>query len=197
MDQQQAKQLMAIPGNVVGESLRTDFAYINDRQGDEGVVKIENALADLGYSIKYNEIKSLQWYPEAYSVVIYLLCMDLFNWSEEDIFEMGRSAPRISIIVVKLLLKYLVSIERLMKTAGNYWRKYYDFGDVEVVEVDQKKKYLIFRIVGYNFHPIACSYQRGYFLGIISLVVSSPNLSIEEIKCIHQGDPYHEYLVKW
>lgn len=197
MEQQLAKQLMDIPGNVVGESLRTDFAYIRDRQGDASVTKIEEKLTSLGYPLKCNEIKALQWYPEAYSVIIYLLCLELFDWSEEDIFEMGRSAPRISIIVVKLLLKYLVSIERLMNTAGNYWRKYYDFGEVEVAEVNRKKKFLRFRIIGYNFHPIACAYQRGYFLGIISLVVSSPDLSIEEVKCIHQGDPYHEYLVKW
>lgn len=195
MEKRQADEIMNIPGNVVGESIRTDFAYIRNREGVDGVTKIEQALADLGYPFPSKDIKPLNWYPEAYSVLIYLLCLEKLGWSENDIFEMGRSVPRISIIVIKLLLKYLVSIDRLLKAAQRYWQKYYDFGSVEIHNLEKNKFFA--RIVGYNFHPIACVYQRGYLLGIVSLVIDSPKLKIEEIKCTHQGQPYHEYLIQW
>jgi hypothetical protein len=195
MEQRKANEIMAIPGNVIGESIRTDFAYIKNRAGVAGVEKIEQALKDLGYPFSSKEIKPLNWYPEAYSVLIYLLCLEQLGWEEKDIFEMGRTVPPLSIIVVKLLLKYLVSVDRLVRQAQRYWRKYYDFGEVEIYDLE--KNSFRARIVGYNFHPIACVYQRGYLLGIISLVISSPKLTIEEIGCTHQGHPYHEYSIKW
>lgn len=191
-----ANNLMKIKGNVKGEVLRISAAYIAEKEGEKGVEVIEEKLKELGYSLKFKEIKPLRWYPEALSVLVILVAKDVFNWKNSDIFDMGNSAPKYSFIV-KLLLKYLISVEKIFEECPKYWRKHFDFGELEPVEINTKEKYAIIRVKGYKFHPLICLYHAGYFLRLVQLSIRSKKITIKETKCMFKGDPYHQYLIKW
>jgi hypothetical protein len=193
---QEADRLMKIKGNSRGEILRTHAVYIRYRKGEEGIRAVEEKMKELGYPLEFKTIKSLNWYPEAQGVLVILVAKQLFNWTESDIFDMGNSAPKYSFIV-KLLLKYFVSLKKSFQEASKYWEKHYDFGQLEPSKINEKEKYLIVRVRGHKFHPIVCTFWRGYFLRFTSYVIKSKNITCRETKCVFKGDPFHEFLIKW
>lgn len=184
-------------GNVKGEVLRDHFLYIEEREGDEGVEKMEKLLEDYGYPLKFSEIKSLDWYKDAYCGVILLLLSEFFNWENEDFYKMGDRVTKYSFIVTKIMLRYLVSLEKVLKEAPKLWRKHLNFGELEVVELNREKKYFLLKIKDYDIHPLTCHYQRGYYKGLFSYVIKGKNVEAVEEKCIYRGDPFHLYKIKW
>jgi hypothetical protein len=193
---EEADRLMQIKGNSRGEILRTHAVYIFYRKGEEGVRLVEKKMEEIGYPLRFKGIRPLTWYPEALSVLVILVAKEIFKWEDSDIFDMGNSAPKYSFIV-KLLMKYFLSPKRSFEESPKYWRAYFDFGTSEAAEFNEKEKYLVVRVKGYKFHPLVCIYHSGYFLRIAQFVIKSKRIAIKEIKCAHQGDPYHEYLISW
>ncbi len=183
-------------GNVKGEVIRADLEYIKVKMGEEGLKKIEDRFEELGYPLHLRDIKPFHDYKEAQAVLIYLFSQDLFGWDEERISKMGEGAAKTSFIV-KALIRYFVSVERLMEEAPNYWSKHHDFGKLETIDFSEKEKFITFRIIGYDFHPLACTYHRGYFLSVARFSIKGKNISLEETKCVHRGDEYHEYRINW
>jgi len=193
---EEAARLMQIQGNVRGEVFRANAAYIRYREGEEAIILLEEKLTELGFPLKFKGFKSLKWYPEALSVLVILVAKDIFVWKEDDIFEMGNSAPKYSFIV-QLLMRHFLSARKCFEECPQYWKAHFDFGELETFEFNEKEKYLIIRVKGYDFHPIMCIYHSGYFLRIAQFVIKSKKINIKETKCIYKGDSYHEYLIKW
>jgi predicted hydrocarbon binding protein len=193
---EEADRLMAIPGNVRGAIFLTNSEYIRKRGGEEGIKEIEERLKELDHPFLFKNIKQMEYYPEGISVLVILLAIELLNLDEEDVFEMGKAAAKLSVFM-KILTKYFISIKKCFEESPRYWQKHFDFGRIEIVEFNEVKKYGIFRVRGYKFHPIMCTYHRGYFLQIAQLAVGRQTARIEETKCMFKGDPYHEYLIKW
>lgn len=192
----EADRLMQIKGNSRGEILRTHAVYISYRKGEEGVRLVERKMEELGYPLKFKGIRPLSWYPEALSVLVILVAREVLKWEDSDIFDMGNSAPKYSFIV-KLLMKYFISPKRCFEESSNYWRKHFDFGEMEASEFNEKEKYLVVRVEGYKFHPIICNFHAGYFLRVAQFVIKSEKTTIQETKCVYKGDPYHEYVIRW
>jgi hypothetical protein len=191
-----AQKLMEIKGNVRGEAIRVTATFIQKKEGEKGLKDVEGKMAELGYPLNFNKIKPERWYPESLSVLVILVAKDLFDWSEKDIFELGNSAPKYSFIA-KMLIRYFSSYKRFLKEVPKYWRKHFDFGELEVSEFNEEKRYLVLREKGYKFHPLLCVYHAGYYLRIAQYVIKSEKITIEETKCIFKGDPYHEYTIRW
>ena len=190
------EKITQIKGNARGAVFQTHATFIRRKKGEEGLKAVEKKMAELGYPINFKKIKAVGWYPEALSCLIILVARDLFNWTEKDIFEMGYSAPRYSFIA-RTLMTYFLSLKRFLVEVPRYWKKHLDFGELEVVEFNEEKKYIILREKGYEFHPLICVYHAGYYQGITEYVVKSEKISIEETKCVFKGDPYHEYVIRW
>ena len=193
---EEIRQLMEIDGNVKGEIIRTGLEYIKNKKGPEGLKKVEERLAELGYPLYLSEVKTFHDYKEANAVLVYVVCRDIFGWNEKEIQLMGEATAKTSFIV-KTLLRYFVSIDRILKETPNFWAKHHDFGEVEPVEVNEEKKYMIIQVKGYQFHPLACAYHHGYFLAVAKLSIKGKNIAIKETKCGHRGDEYHEYKITW
>jgi len=193
---EEADRLMQIKGNSRGEILRTHAIYIFYRKGEEGVKAVEKKMEELGYPLKFKGIRPLTWYPEALSVLVVLVAKEIFKWEDSDIFDMGNSAPKYSFIV-KLLMKYFISPRRCFEESPEYWRKHFDFGELEASELSEKEKYLVVRVKGYKFHPIMCNNHASYFLRIAQFSNKSQKITIQETKCVYKDDPYHEYVISW
>jgi hypothetical protein len=193
---QQADEVMLIKGHSKGEIIRDHANYIKARQGEDGLKAVEDKMKEIGYPVTFSEIKPFDWYPEALSVLVIMTAKEVFNWSEQDIIAMGKSAPRQSLII-KFLIKQFVSLEKALEVSSVYWDKHYDFGRIEASEVNEKEKYCILKVVGYKFHPVVCVYWRGYFSEVASFVISRENITIEENACAFKGSDFHEFIIRW
>jgi len=194
--EEQAEELKKIPGNVKGEVFNTFIPYIRKKEGEEGLRKVMERLRELGCEFDDKEINSFQMYPNYLGALFIVIPHEIFDWTEDDVFEMGYEAPRRSFII-KMLLKYLVSVEKLFQEASTYWEKHFDFGSLEAAELNQEEGYMIVRIHGYHFHPLVCTFHAGYFKGVVGFCVKEKELSVEETKCNHRGDDYHEFIIRW
>ncbi len=192
----EADILMKIKGNVKGVVFQTHAAYIRQREGEKGLRMVEEKMKELGYPVKFDEIKTLKWYPETHTVLVILVARELFGWKDSDIFDMGNNAPKYSFIV-RLLMKYFLSPKTTLEQSPKYWKKHYDFGELEVAQYNEKEKYMSVRVKGYKTHPVVCIFHKGYFLRLCQYVIKSKNITIEETKCAFRGDPYHEHVVRW
>ena len=190
-----ADRLISLQGKVRGEKFRTHATYILSKKGDDGLKAIEKKMEEIGYPFKFKEIRSLDWYPVGYSPLIILLTKVLFSWTDKEIFDMGYSAPKHSFLF-KMTLKWAVSIKRMTEESPGYWRKHYDFGKIEAVDVDTEKKEVVARISGFKLDPVMCPYLQGYVLRMLQYVIKEKT-RIEESKCVHKGDDYEEYTIKW
>jgi len=196
LTKQEAEKIMKIEGNIRGEGILTDVEYAREREGEEGVKKVEKRLAELGYPIKFKEIQSLDWYPQGLDILKILVMKEVFNWTDKDIFEMGTFGPRVSFLV-RMLIKYFISAKKSFGESPNYWKQHFDFGELEAHEFNEKKKHIVFRVKNYKTHPVMCIILAGYFLQMSKYVLKSKEVTIKETKCIFKGDPYHEYIVNW
>jgi len=187
---------MKIEGNVRGEVFKFTFYYAKDKEGEEAPRLIEEKMNKLGYPFKFSDLEPLRWYRESLSVLAILVAKELFSWTDKDIFNMGYEASKYSLLI-KILMRYFVSSERVFKEAPAYWKKHFDFGDLEPVEFSEKKKYTIMRVKGYKFHPLICLYHAGYFLRIANLTVRSKKIDVKETKCVFKGEDCNEYLITW
>ncbi len=192
----EVEELMKIPGNVKGTVILADVEYIRKKAGEEGVKKLEQRLKELEVPFSIREIKPMEKYPEALSVIVILLAKEILGLDDQGVFEMGRAAVKISFFI-KLLTKYFVSLKKCFEESPKYWQKHFDFGELETVELNEAEKYAIIRVKGYKFHPIMCQYHKGYFLQIAQLALGKDTVAIEETKCPFRGDAYHEYLISW
>jgi len=193
---QTAEELTRVKGNSRGEIIRTHGLFISYKKGEEGLTAAEKKMAEIGYPLVFKDIKPLDWYPEALSVLVILVSREIFGWTEADVEEMGNNAPKYSLIV-KMVMKYFFSLERCLKESPKYWDYHYDFGSIEVAGFDKKAQQVFIRINDYKFHPIVCVFYRGYFKRIAQLVISNQGIACEEVKSAFKGDVYHEYRISW
>lgn len=196
LTKQEAENLMKIKGNIRGEAILTDVEYVRYREGEKGVNLLEERLIELGYPLKFKEIKSLEWYPVWIDIFKILAIKEIFNWTDKDIFEMANFAPKVSFLV-KMLMKYFLSVRRSFEESPKYWKQHMDFGELDAHEFNEKEKYMVFWVKEYKTHPIMCIVCAGYFLRMAQFVVKSQKITIKETKCMFKGDPYHEYVIRW
>jgi hypothetical protein len=196
ISKEEIEELKKVEGNVRGDVIKSNASFIRRKEGKEGLKALEKKMAELGYHLNFDKIDPEKWYPVSLSALMIVITKDLFNWSEKDIFEMGNSAPKFSFLA-KYVLKYFLSLKRFAKEVPKYWRHHFDFGELEVSELNEGKRYLILREKGYKTHPLICIYHAGYYLGVARFIIKSQKIEIKEIKCVFKGDPYHEYLITW
>ncbi len=187
-------EIGGLEGHVRGDVVLGTISCIKQKKGEEGLNSLIEKMNELGYDINLEKLKPLDWYPESLSVILILVAKDLFEWQDKDIYDLGSSVPKYSFIM-KILIKYFVSLEKILAEAPKYWEKYFDFGKIEVVDSTEGR--VVIRIMDYKFHPTICTYQAGYFSQIAQLAIGPKTVVVAENKCMHKNDPYHEYLLTW
>lgn len=193
---EEIKKLIEVEGKVRGVVFQTDATYVRLKKGEGGLKAVEKKTKELGWPIDYAGVKTMDWYPIGLRVLSLLTIKETFNWGDKEIYDMGDSAPKYSFIV-KMLLKYFLSIRRSMEESPTYWAKHYTVGKLEFIELDEEKRYYIIRLKNFKIHPILCLYLTGYFHRISLYTIKSGKITIEEVKCMFKGDPYHEFIGKW
>lgn len=195
ISKEELNELLKTEGETRGHSIKNTGDFILKEEGKEGLKKLENAIAELGYPIKYNKIKETKYYSARILAITFVLIERIFNYNAEKFQEMGKFRAKFSIIM-RMLMRYLISLDRAIKEMPRMWRKFLTTGDAKVVSFDKKEKWAIIRIENYRFHQIQCRVIEGIFSTILQAIVKS-NVTCQETKCVHRGDEYHEFLLKW
>jgi hypothetical protein len=196
METEEIKKIASATGKVRGQVFITDIEYVKNIFGEEGVIMLKNKIKEWGGLFDYDSIKLMGWYPAGFRVLSVLAAKEIFNWSDEDIFKIGNTAPKHSFIV-KLLMKYFFTISKVFREGSKYWKKHYTIGELGCLYFNEKKKEGALYLKDFNLHPVLCIYYKGYFLRMAQYTLGSKTASIEEVKCSFNGDEYHEYLIKW
>lgn len=190
------EKAMAVEGEIRGVVFVTDSQYVLKKEGQEVLQKVEETTKKMGYPIKFKDIKPFRWYPVGLYVVFLLAVKKTLAWGDKEIFDMGNAAPKQS-VVVKMILKYFVSLKKSVAEISNYWRKHFTIGKISCPEFHEEEKWLIIRMEDIKIHPILCTLLSGYFLRIAQYVIKSPKINIKETKCMFRNDPYHDFLFTW
>ena len=190
-----AKQLMAMKGETRGLSIKGDVEYVRHKFGQEGINKIEAEMEKLGFPVEYEKMKQMDFYPVGLEALTIVVMKKIFNFKENDYYAMGAFNSKLSFIV-RLFMRYFVSLEVLAKESKKLWKKYYTVGEFKVLDIDKDKKCAIARIDNFGISKEHCHSVRGFLTNLVQMAVNRP-VKCEETKCIFSGDDHHEFSVNW
>ena len=188
-------ELMNIKGEIRGMSLKIIANFILQEKGKVGLKKIEDTITELGYPIRYKDIKAMTFYPIGLEAITELALERVFGFGKEEFKKLGEFSPK-SAVVVRLFMKYLFSINSLVKGIPKMWKIYYTVGNLKVVELDKEKRYMILKLENFRLHPNECQVCLGYFPTVLQMVTGKKT-TCKETKCVFKGDDYHEFLLEW
>lgn len=186
---------MRVNGQVRGVALRNHCDFILKEKGKDGLVKIEEKMASLGYPLRKEEIKTMDFYPLWLEPALLLAVKELFGFDDKKIEEMGAFDSKLS-LMLKIFLKYFGSLKTMTEQAPNIWHKYYTIGDLKVTDLNEKERRVVLVLEDFYIHPIHCIHLKGYFSNVVKMVVGSA-VSCEEARCPAKGDNYHEFVLRW
>jgi hypothetical protein len=189
-------EMLKMKGEIRGVVLKTDINYVLQREGEEGVKKIESGFRELGFPVNYEEIRAVNWYPLGWAMVFGFLAIRFFNWPESDMVEIGKQAPKFS-FMIRTLAKYLVSPKVGFEAAAKFWTKQISIGTARTIEFDEKKQRAVLRVEGFKGHWIICAYVRGYLETVTTFTLKNMQATIRETKCALKGAEYHEFEITW
>jgi nicotinamide riboside kinase len=199
LSESEIKRIKSIEGSVNGVVFQTDAIYITRVLGEEGISKMQEELQKFGHSLNYNQVKLSQFYPLWLRNLEFILLKDVFNWTDDDIRHMGENAPKYS-FTVKLLMKYFISPQEAVKRTNVYWKRHNTVGECEISELNEKEKYILIKITGFNVTSVYCRYFEGYFTTFCRFLLSLKNdikIYATELECISENKSSHLYKVSW
>lgn len=196
LNKKQADNLFkTIKGEARGEAIRVDWDYVNETWGQEGIIKLETRMKELGYPLRYEEIKAMAFYPLGLYNISLLSIKDVFKLDNEGIKKMGRSIVKFSLLN-RIFFKYFISLKLIAKQVPAAWKKMYTVGDMDMPDFSEKKRYAVLRLRNFKDHPAHCLLTESYFAKFSQLVVRNPT-TCKEVKCVFKGDSHHELLITW
>lgn len=197
LTKKEVQDLLNFQGEIRGMDLKADAAYVLERDGPAALKKVEKKLKTIGIPLKYEEIKSMNFYSGGWRALSLIVIKEALGYDDQEIVKMGKKAC-MSSLIVKIFLEYFGSISRFFfKESPRLWSKYWTVGKVVPIELDEKEKVGRVFFKDINLHPLYCLYLKGYFISMIRMVTGGKNVVCEETKCFFKGDAIHEYSLKW
>ncbi len=193
LNKERVEEMMKVEGEARGVTIKTDWSFIKDEFGDEGLEKIEKRMAELGHPLKYEGIRTMSFYPLGLDLLSILVIGESFDFEEKDFVDMGRKAFRFSIFL-KLFLRYFTSLKKMSEQAPKMFKKHYSIGSLEMKEIEEKKA--VVTLKDFDVHKVYCLTLKGYLTEVTSMVVNK-EIRCEEVACTHEGDSHHEFVLTW
>ncbi len=194
ISKEEFNKLMKVEGEVLGAAIQEFKDFVAEDRGSRGVEELEAAIIALGY-LKIKEIRKSRFYPVGLYIVILLTMKELFDYDDKKFEKIGEFNAKLSVII-RLFMRFFISLKRAAEAVPRMWKKYYTIGDLEVVTLNEEERFVTLRLRNFSLHPLHCLVQKGYFSTILQIIIKSP-VSCEQIKCTFRGDDYHEFLLKW
>ncbi|MDD5552095.1 MAG: hypothetical protein PHI88_02995 [Candidatus Pacebacteria bacterium] len=197
---EEADRIINIEGNVRLATFNTYYSFIFDIKGKEGVEAVEKKLKEVGYPMDLEGLykgDSLKWVPQAQGCLILVAILDYLGWEEKDAQKIGYFLSATTFFT-KLIIKYIISPEKTFKESAKLWKRHYAFSELELIESNLEKKYVVFRINNFKKFHLALYYSiGGYIVKIVEMATGSKKTNLELTKCIFWNDPYDEIKITW
>lgn len=194
---EKAQELMKINAKTRAALPKSYGLFILKEEGEEGLKRLEERMAELGYPTNFKKMNTTIWLPAGIEPVILLAIKELFNYEDEKFNEIGEFHPKTSPPIFKIFLKFVDDVEVVASQGPAMWEKQYSKGEFEVPEVNKEKKYVVARIKQFRLHPLCCRILGGYYHQGLKMIVKRSGTSWEETKCPFRGDKWHEYILRW
>lgn len=189
--------LKEIKGSVKAVTLQTDKIFIEIQKVENGIGLVEAEMEKMGFPFRFNSLDSpSDLVPLSVRIASLLAIRKVFHLDDEQIKEMGRLATKNSFFT-KLTLRYLVSMKRMSIEIPRIWQRHYTVGSMDPGELNEEEHFLVIRLRDFKTHPIFCIYLSGYIFGFIELIGNYAKLTVQETKCQHREDEYHEFRLTW
>lgn len=192
-----AEELKKIKGKSKGAVLKEVLNELRKNESPENIEKLKKALAKEGLDDIFKEkIKTFEWYPIYWYIALIIKAQEILGWTEKDIFQKSYQAPKQS-LMAKIFLKYFYDLEKAIQKTGYYWSQMISVGELSVKKKDLKNKTVTLKLKNFKTHPLICICIKGYIKAMAEMISGEKNITVEEEKCIFQGDPNHEFVIKW
>ena len=194
ISEEEISEIVSTSGEVRGVVFCTDAEYVRRHEGEQALRRVEEETRAMGYPIDYSKVRVMDWYPAGLRAVSLFAIKKALNWGDEQLREMGRAAPKYSIIT-KLMLRYLVSPETLVDKLGIYWSRNFTVGSLTGKAADRA---VSVRLEDCPIPPPALPYMEGYFVGVMSMVIGNDKqIRMEQTKRAYGGGKCYEFILKW
>ena len=187
-------EILDYGGQVRGVVLCTDAEYVRRNHGVESLLRVEEEARRMGYPINYRKIRAMHWYPVGLRVVSLVAIQKALNLNPDKLREMGRKAPKYSIIT-KLMLRYFANLDILVSRLQSYWNKNYSVGSLTGKLQD---KTLLICVKDCRIPKPLFPYLEGYFLAAIGMIIGNQKQTrMEEGRWMHKNGTCYEFAIKW
>lgn len=184
---------MAGVGTMTGASTSMVVAWLEERQGPRSVDALFDRLDEhRGRDVSRQGVSSASEIEYDLHTTILEEVADLADADDETLREIGREgADNVEDVIpgAGMMLK-VASPQRLLNRARTLWSTYADFGDVEVLEMEDGRARL--RIYGFPTHDHFCRTLEGLFEGLVERAGAS-DAEVREIEhdvdngCVFEG----------
>ena len=189
-------EIKKLPGETIGSGIKEDLLFVLNKEGKEGLKKIEESLQAVGCPVKLKEVKSFRRYPLYCNYFLAESTKKIFNWTDDDFRENGKYAAKVSAIV-RVMLKYFISPRQVLGAATGFWKRYYTVGELQVEEINEKEQRAIIVLKNFRGYNSFCRIAEGYLYQTLSYVVEKNNLKVIENECPLREGRYHRFVATW
>lgn len=158
---------MAPVGTMTGASTSMVVAWLEDEQGPRSVDALFSRLDQRDRDVSRQTVASASEIEYTLHTAILEEVAEIADADEETLRRIGRDgAANVEEVIpgAGVMLK-VASPRRLLDRAGTLWSTYADFGDVEVLAMDEGHARL--RIYGFPKHEHFCRTLEGLFEGLV------------------------------
>lgn len=177
-------------GNVSGSCTNAIFDYLKYVGAEDKIPLILDRTEKYGFRQHATTVDPLKRYPVAEEMSLIFAAKDVLGWDNEAVKELGRNIPRVS-FMVKMFLRYFLTLDTTTREAKKYWDKHFDFGELEVMNTDIESGNYVVEVRGFDIHPVYCSFLCGFLETMIGFVLTGP-MGSEVVRC-SDGDGVNRF----
>jgi len=181
-------------GAVRGAALGSDADYVRRQAGEAALKRVELVTREMGSPIDYANIDASAWYPVALRTVSLLAITRALGWGNDELRDMGKSAPRDS-AASRFKLRLFSGAERLADQLQAYWRSNYSTGSLRAIIIERSA---FVCLSDFRLPPIMFVYLEGYFAGVLGMVIGKDRwLKVRRTGQWHLNSECHDFVLSW
>ena len=185
---------MAMEGkHVFGGVMIPRFKFVRDKHGEDGFEDLIDLMNRNGYNGPEDEeiFKTAKKYPFNYLFIFLESYLELYGVDEFSSMNRNMANEK---GIVGFFVKWPTTPKDMIIKAGDYWPKFFDFGEFEGLMLEENKGVLMGK--GVSPRPLFCRSLTDYFRGIVGNV-EKIDFKIEHTHCVHRGDDRCDWTVSW
>ncbi len=181
---------------IKGFAIRGLLRYVKESDHPGGIPALLDRLPPEAARHFRTKILSSRWYPyEAFLGPLHAIDAELGDGDLALMPAIGEFSGRQDAGSIFRFVAALSSIEAIVGRAAFLWQRYCDRGRFEIAELERGRLHLALA----EFPEIDrahCALIPGWIQGL-GRAVGARDPAIEQVRCIHRGDPRCEFAGSW